>query len=70
MDGEAGPAQATEPEVGDQVDARARWTRSAGGKHVVKMTKPGERPVTLPMHKGQDYSAGLTRSILKAAGLD
>jgi hypothetical protein len=22
-----------------------------GGKHVVKMTKPGERPITLPRHK-------------------
>jgi predicted RNA binding protein YcfA (HicA-like mRNA interferase family) len=46
------------------------WTMSRGGKHVVKMVKPGQRPITLPMHKGAEYSAGLTRSILKAAGLD
>ncbi len=30
------------------------WTNSKGGKHVVKMTKPGHRPVTLPMHRGED----------------
>lgn len=45
------------------------WTRETGGKHVVKMTKPGERPITLPAHKGQDYGVGLTRAILKQAGL-
>lgn len=45
------------------------WARSKGGKHVVKMTKPGRRPITLPQHKGRDYSAGLTASILRQAGL-
>lgn len=45
------------------------WVQERGGKHVVKMTKPGMRPVTLPAHKGQDYSVGLTRAILKQAGL-
>lgn len=45
------------------------WTRSKGGKHVVKMTKAGRRPVTLPTHKGRDYSPGLTASILRQAGL-
>lgn len=45
------------------------WTQELGGKHVVKMTKPGQRPITLPHHKGQDYSRGLTRAILKQAGL-
>ena len=45
------------------------WSRDKGGKHVVKMTKPGERPITLPAHKGQDYSRGLTRRILEQAGL-
>jgi len=45
------------------------WNRSKGGKHVVKMTKAGQRPVTLPHHKGRDYSPGLTASILKQAGL-
>lgn len=46
------------------------WTKSIGGKHNVKMTKPGHRPITLPMHKGQDYSKGLSQSIRKAANLE
>lgn len=46
------------------------WTRSRGGKHVVKMTKPGQRPITLPHHKGRDYSKGLTAAILRQAGVD
>lgn len=41
----------------------------AGGKHVVKMTKPGERPITLPMHKGRDYSKALDSAIRREAGL-
>jgi predicted RNA binding protein YcfA (HicA-like mRNA interferase family) len=45
------------------------WTQVVGGKHVVKMTKAGERPITLPMHKGHDYGPRLTRSILRQAGL-
>lgn len=45
------------------------WTRTAGGKHVVKMEKPGCRPITLPQHRGADYGPGLTASILRAAGL-
>lgn len=45
------------------------WTCQVGGKHVVKMVKEGERPITLPAHKGQDYGVGLTRAILKQAGL-
>jgi len=45
------------------------WTQSRGGKHQVKMTKPGRRPITLPQHKGRDYPAGLARAILKQAGL-
>ena len=45
------------------------WTRSPGGKHQVKMTKPGQRPITLPQHKGRDYSPGLASAILKQAGL-
>jgi hypothetical protein len=27
------------------------WTETLGGKHVVKMTKPGQRPITLPHDK-------------------
>jgi predicted RNA binding protein YcfA (HicA-like mRNA interferase family) len=45
------------------------WVRTLGGKHVVKMEKPGERPTTLPMHKGGDYSPNLRAAILKQAGL-
>ena len=45
------------------------WRRVRGGKHQVKMIKPGCRPITLPQHKGRDYSRGLTQAILKQAGL-
>ena len=45
------------------------WTMTRGGKHVVKMTKPGERPITLPMHSGRDYGKGLERAMLRQAGL-
>jgi predicted RNA binding protein YcfA (HicA-like mRNA interferase family) len=46
------------------------WTRTRGGKHAVKMVKPGNRPITLPTHKRRDYSRSLTRAILRQAGLD
>lgn len=45
------------------------WSVSKGGKHVVKMTKAGERPITLPMHKGATYGAGLDAAIRRQAGL-
>ncbi len=45
------------------------WTQTIGGKHSVKMTKPGHRPITLPRHRGSDYSPGLTAAILREAGL-
>lgn len=45
------------------------WTHAIGGKHSVKMVKTGERPITLPRHKGRDYSASLTSDILRQAGL-
>jgi predicted RNA binding protein YcfA (HicA-like mRNA interferase family) len=45
------------------------WTQTLGGKHVVKMTKVGKRPITLPMHKGRDYGPSLAASILRQAGL-
>jgi len=48
---------------------RHGWTEARGGKHVVKMTKPGQRPITLPHHKGRDYSKGLTAAILRQAGI-
>jgi predicted RNA binding protein YcfA (HicA-like mRNA interferase family) len=48
---------------------RNGWTKEQGGKHYVKMVKPGWRPVTLPMHGGEDYSRDLTDRILREAGL-
>ena len=45
------------------------WTETTGGKHAVKMTKTGHRPITLPHHGGGDYSRNLTRRILRQAGL-
>ncbi len=46
------------------------WTRSSGGKHSVKMIKPGHRPVTLPTHKRRDYGPGLAASILRQGGIE
>jgi predicted RNA binding protein YcfA (HicA-like mRNA interferase family) len=45
------------------------WTEGHGGKHNVKMEKPGHRPITLPAHKRRDYAPGLTDAILRQAGL-
>lgn len=49
---------------------RHGWREIVGGKHSVKMTKPGRRPITLPMHKGRDYGSGLTHAILRQARLN
>ena len=46
------------------------WTKTAGGKHNVKMEKPGRRPITLPMHGGADYGSQLTAAILRQAGVE
>ena len=45
------------------------WLRERGGKHQVKMVKPGKRPITLPQHKGRTYSKGLDAAIRRQAGL-
>lgn len=45
------------------------WTLERGGKHQVKMTKASCRPITLPMHKGEQYPKGLNAAIRKQAGL-
>lgn len=45
------------------------WIRTLGGKHVVKMEKEGQSPITLPSAHGNAYSVGMTHSILKQAGL-
>ena len=39
------------------------WIHERGGKHQVKMVKPGKRPITLPQHKGGTYSQGLDAAI-------
>jgi hypothetical protein len=59
-----------QPKVDAQAPRRAWLADTLGGKHNIKMVKDGEeRPITLPMHKGRDYSRGLTASILKQAGV-
>jgi len=45
------------------------WTRERGGKHQVKMTKPGHRPITLPENKRQAYSKGFEAALRRQAGL-
>lgn len=45
------------------------WTRDRGGKHQVKMTKPGERPITLPENKRRAYSKGFEAALRRQAGL-
>lgn len=62
------------PRVMDQRQAIALlemngWTRDRGGKHVVKMVKPGSRPVTLPDCRRGTYTVGFTARILRQAGL-
>jgi predicted RNA binding protein YcfA (HicA-like mRNA interferase family) len=45
------------------------YVQTIGGKHSIKMEMKGKRPITLPMHKGRDYSPDLRDAILKQAGL-
>jgi predicted RNA binding protein YcfA (HicA-like mRNA interferase family) len=45
------------------------WIATRGGKHVVKMEKPGLRPITLPKHRDGDYGRRLTSAIMREAGL-
>lgn len=45
------------------------WVATRGGKHVVKMEKQGQRPITLPANKREDFPKGLTAAILRQAGL-
>ena len=52
-----------------QLLERNGWIETRGGKHVVKMEKDGERPITLPRCKGQVYGRGLRSRILREAGL-
>lgn len=43
------------------------WAQKLGGNHVVKMTKKGHRPITLPHHKGETYTKGLDAEIRRQA---
>jgi hypothetical protein len=38
---------------------REGWSKERGGKHQVKMTKPGSRPITLPENHRSAYSKRL-----------
>ncbi len=48
---------------------KAGWRRETGGKHQVKMTKQGQRPITLPEHKRRAYSKGFEAELRRQAGL-
>lgn len=47
----------------------AGWELGRGGKHQVKMTKKGTRPITLPVHKRRPYSKGFEAQLRREAGL-
>lgn len=66
------PAEIQPPKPMNQANAidyltALGWIRTIGGKHNVKMEKPGHRPITLPMHKGRDYGPQLRSMILRQA---
>lgn len=48
---------------------KAGWTQGTGGNHQVKMSKPGERPITLPDNHRRAYPKGLEADIRRQAGL-
>ena len=65
-----GPKGGEVPKVFSQAIARKwlislGWAEERGGKHVIKMTKAGCRPITLPIHKGGDYGKGLRAAIIQ-----
>lgn len=45
------------------------WILERGGKHQVKMTKLGERPITLPENKRSAYGKGFEAALRREAGL-
>ena len=45
------------------------WTLERGGKHQVKMTKAGHRPITLPENKRRAYSKGFEAQLRREADL-
>ena len=46
------------------------WRQETGGKHQVKMTKQGKRPVTLPDNHRRAYSKGFEAQLRREVGLD
>ncbi len=40
-----------------------------GGKHQVKMTKPGERPIVLPENKRRTYTKSFEAALRRQANL-
>ncbi|HYP22981.1 MAG TPA: type II toxin-antitoxin system HicA family toxin, partial [Actinomycetota bacterium] len=63
------PRRYTQKELQKRLEA-AGWVKTTGGKHVVKMVKPGRRAITIPICRGETLSVGLCRRILKQAGID
>lgn len=63
------PPKTINQKTGQKLLESVGYVMTKGGRHNVKMEKDGERPITLPMHKGQEYSRDLTRAILKQAGI-
>jgi hypothetical protein len=63
-------ADARDAEGMDQARLQqAGWTLDRAGKHQVKMTKPGRRPITLPENKRRAYSKGFEAQLRREAGL-
>jgi predicted RNA binding protein YcfA (HicA-like mRNA interferase family) len=48
---------------------REGWLLERGGKHQVKMTKAGRRPITLPENKRRVYPKGFEAQLRREAGL-
>jgi hypothetical protein len=46
------------------------WRQEAGGKHQVKMTKSGRRPVTLPDNHRRAYSKGFEAQLRRETRVD
>ena len=46
------------------------WRQEAGGKHQVKMTKSGRRPITLPDNHRRAYSKGFEAQLRREARLN
>jgi hypothetical protein len=47
----------------------AGWRQEAGGKHQVKMTRQGRRPVTLPDNHRRAYSKGFEAQLRREVRL-